>query len=143
MVTTIDLYRELEAVTPDSLRDLLHDYFQVNTFWEIRLRGATATPGADGTFTVTLDLDARKEVLDSAGTSTEVPFDDLVEVGLFAQGGGSLPGAPVSLEKRRIRAGRQTLTLTAPVRPARAGVDPRVLLLDMNPDNNLADVGVK
>ena len=31
LLTTLDLYRELQAVTPDSLQYLLHDLFEANT----------------------------------------------------------------------------------------------------------------
>ncbi|HYW09224.1 MAG TPA: hypothetical protein VE913_19855, partial [Longimicrobium sp.] len=40
--TTLDLYRELQAVTPDSLRPLLHDMFAANTFWELKTERTTA-----------------------------------------------------------------------------------------------------
>ena len=42
LATTLDLYRELQAVTPDSLQSLLHDLFEVNTFWELETERATA-----------------------------------------------------------------------------------------------------
>ncbi len=34
--TTLDLYRELKAVTPHVHQTLLHDLFEANTFWELR-----------------------------------------------------------------------------------------------------------
>ncbi len=42
LATTLDLYRELQAVTPDSLQPLLHDLFEVNTFWELETERASA-----------------------------------------------------------------------------------------------------
>ena len=48
LATTRDLYRELRAVTPDSLKYLLHDLFEVNTFWELEAEQVTAEPGDDG-----------------------------------------------------------------------------------------------
>ena len=45
LATTLDLYRELQAVTPDSLKYLLHDLFEVNTFWELETRAGHG--GAD------------------------------------------------------------------------------------------------
>src|SRR4029079_7583767 len=29
----LDMYKELQAVTPDSLKPLLHDLFELNAFW--------------------------------------------------------------------------------------------------------------
>ncbi len=42
LATTLDMYRELQAVTPDSLKPLLHDLFEVNTFWTFDTKQATA-----------------------------------------------------------------------------------------------------
>ena len=62
LATTLDLYRELQAVTPDSLQYLLHDLFEVNTFWELETERVTAEQTAAGTWQVTLDVRARKVV---------------------------------------------------------------------------------
>jgi hypothetical protein len=43
---------------------------------------------------VTLDVRARKVLVDEAGVETEVPMDDLVEVGVSAAAGDGGPGAP-------------------------------------------------
>ena len=40
--TTLDLYRELKAVTPDAFHSLLHDLFEANTYWELEVEQATA-----------------------------------------------------------------------------------------------------
>jgi ABC-2 type transport system permease protein len=40
--TTLDFYRELQSVTPDSLHYLVHDLFAANTFWELETERATA-----------------------------------------------------------------------------------------------------
>jgi ABC-2 type transport system permease protein len=139
--TTLDLYRELRAVTPDSLRPLLHDLFAANTFWELQAERATAAPAADGTWRVTLDVRARKVTVDTAGVETVVRMDDLVEVGVYAAGKDGEPGAPLYRRMHRVRAGAQRITVTVRGEPARAGVDPRSLLIDMEPDDNVVEVG--
>src|SRR5690606_38066540 len=48
LATTLDLYRELQAVTPDSLRPLLHDLFEVNALWTFDTRQARAVPTEAG-----------------------------------------------------------------------------------------------
>ena len=74
--TTLDLYRELQAVTPDSYRTLLHDLFEANTFWELKTERATAEQTEAGAWQVTLDVRARKVVVDTAGIETVLPMDD-------------------------------------------------------------------
>jgi ABC-2 type transport system permease protein len=121
--TSRDLYRELQAVTPESLQYLLHDLFEKNTFWEIEAQRAAARQTADGAWQVTLDVQARKVVVDEAGVSTDVPMDDWIEIGIYGD------GAPY-LQRHRVRSGKQTITVTVPHKPSRAGIDPRHLLSD-------------
>jgi ABC-2 type transport system permease protein len=144
--TTLDLYRELQAVTPDSLRYLLHDLFEVNTYWSFRTERVTAAPTADGAWRVTLDVRARKVVFDSTGVETEVPMDEWVPVGVFAPaepGAGEL-SAPLHLRKHRVRSGAQTITVTVPRRPSLAGIDPHHLLdwEEGEDDDNVEPVAV-
>jgi ABC-type transport system involved in multi-copper enzyme maturation permease subunit len=127
--TTLDLYRELQAVTPDSFQYLLHDLFQVNTFWELQVEQVTAEQNETGAWQVTLEVLARKVVVDEAGVETEVPMDELIEIGVFAdpEEGGEL-SEPLYLEMHRVSSGRQTITVTVPREPDLAGIDPYHLL---------------
>ncbi len=145
LATTLDLYRELKAVTPDSVQPLLHDLFEVNTFWQFRTERVTAKQLPSGAWQVTLDVKARKTVIDEAGVETELPMDEPVEIGIFAraeEGRGEL-SAPLHLEQHRIRSGQQTITVTVPRQPVLAGIDPRHLLdWEENEDDDNVD-GVK
>jgi hypothetical protein len=140
--TTLDLYRELQAVTPDSLRYLLHDLFEVNTFWELETERVTAEQTGAGAWQVTLDVRARKAVYDSAGVETEVPMDEGVEIGIFAaaEPGESL-GEPLYVQKHRIRSGEQTIAVTVPRKPAHGGIDP-YNLLDWEEGDNIEPVTI-
>jgi ABC-type transport system involved in multi-copper enzyme maturation permease subunit len=140
--TSLDLYRELQAVTPDSLRPLLADLFEANTFWELEAKQATAQPVGGGAWRVTLEVEARKVVVDTAGVETERPMDDLVEIGVYAAAGeDGKPGAPLYRRMHRVRSGVQRITVTVPREPARAGIDPRALLLAGEADDNVVAVG--
>ena len=124
LATTLDLYRELQEVTSDSLRYLLHDLFEVNTYWQLETERATAVQTEDG-WQVTLDVRARKMVFDSAGVETEVPMDEWVEIGVFAAGNPGDPlNEPLYVRRHRIRSGAQTITVTVPRMPVLAGIDP-------------------
>jgi hypothetical protein len=139
--TSLDLYRELQAVTPDSLQYLVADLIERNTFWELRASAASATQTAGGAWDVTVDVVARKVTVDTAGVEAERPMDELIEIGVYATAGGDgSPGRPLHLAMHRIRSGPQTITVTVPERPARAGIDPRHLLIDVQPANNVVDV---
>ncbi len=76
-------------------------------------------------------MQARKVVVDEAGVETEVPMDDWIEVGVLDEG-------EPHLQRHRIRSGKQTIAVTVPQKPARAGIDPRHLLSDLGEmDNNI------
>ncbi len=139
--TSLDLYRELQAVTPDTHQYLLHDLFEANTFWELETKQAAAEQTEAGTWQVTLDVRARKMVVDEAGVETPVPMDDWVEVRVFApaEKGDGL-GEPLYVHMHRIGSGKQTITVTVPRKPAYAGIDPRYLLIDLKTDDNVEKV---
>ncbi|MFD3003595.1 hypothetical protein ACFS7Z_24775 [Pontibacter toksunensis] len=142
--TTLDFYRELQAVTPDSLHYLVHDLFAANTFWELETEQATAEQMEDGTWKVTLEVQARKLTVDSIGIETNIPMYDWVEVGIFAPWQkGEQSGKPLYLQKHRIRGDKQTITVTVPGKPARAGIDPYYLLIDLNLYNNTKKVNME
>nr|WP_240979178.1 M1 family aminopeptidase [Longimicrobium terrae] len=136
--TSRDLYAELRAVTPDSLRPLLRDLFEEITLWDVRAQAVRVQPAGAAGYRVTLDVVARKVRADSIGTETEIPMDDVVEIGVFA--GEGEPGTPLYLRPHRIRSGRQTITVMVPRAPARAGIDPYGRLIQRERNDNLVGV---
>lgn len=144
LATSLDLYRELQAVTPDSLRYLLHDLFEANTFWELKTERAAARQTAAGAWQVTLRIKARKVTVDPAGKETEVPMDEWIPVGVFAPSGRRGPefGETLYLRNHRIRSGTQTITVTVPKKPSDAGIDPYLLLIDLERFDNVEEVEI-
>jgi hypothetical protein len=137
--TSMDLYRELQTVTPDQFQYLLQDLFERNTFWDLKTERATARQTAAGNWQVTLQVQARKVTVDEAGIEKELPLDDLVPIGVFA---ARMPGEvfrkPLYLQQHRIRSGAQTIVLTLlSGEPVEAGIDPDYLL--PNSDGEIAD----
>ena len=140
LATTLDLYRELQAVTPDSLKPLLADLFERNTTWTFDTKQAKAQQAAPGTWQVTLDVDAHKIVADSAGVESEMPVNQWVEIGLFSPAKpGERLGKPLYVQKHFIRAGRQTIRVTLTQKPARGGIDP-YNLLDWAEGDNIEEI---
>jgi ABC-2 type transport system permease protein len=142
LATTLDMYRELQAVTPDSLTPLLHDLFEVNTFWTFDTKQATAVETTSG-WQVTFEVEAHKIDADSAGKETERPMAEWVEIGIFAPAApGEMLGKPLYVQKHRVRSGAQTITVTVPERPARGGIDP-YNLLDWEEGDNIEPIETK
>jgi ABC-2 type transport system permease protein len=126
LATTLDLYRELKIVTPDSLQYLLHDLFEVNTYWQLKTQRVEAERNQDGRWQVSLEVNARKVVIDSAGVEREIPMNDWIDVGVF--GTGSALSEQLYLRKHRIRSGKQTIKVIVSEKPDHAGIDPYNLI---------------
>ena len=143
LATTLDMYRGLQAVTPDSLKPLLRDFFETNAFWSFDTKKASAVKTETGAWQVTFELEARKVVVDSAGLEKEVAMNEWVELGVFAAAEpGEMLGKLLYLEKHRLESGKQTITITVPQKPARGGIDP-YNLLDWDEGDNIEPIEVK
>lgn len=136
-VTTLDLYRELNAVTPDSTKGLLHDLFEINAYWQLDTERATTSRNTDGTWQVTLDIRVRKMAYDSAGVESELPMNDLLEIGAFGseKSGDDQLSVPLHVERRRLSTGKHTITFRVASEPTYAGVDPYHWMIDGPRDN--------
>jgi hypothetical protein len=138
--TSLDLIAELRAVTPDSMKSLITDLFETVTLWEVKADRATVERTRDGRYQITLDVEARKLRADSVGRETEIPMNDLVEIGVFGAASDGTLGAPLHLERRRIRSGRQTIRITVSQEPRRAGIDPYDKLIDRQRGDNVREL---
>ena len=130
----------MRAAAPDSLHGLLADLFETITLWDVRAEQAFVEPTGTGEYLVTLTVGAKKVRADSIGRDTEVPMDEGVEIGVFAPGDGDELGEPLYLDRHRIRRGEQTIRITVPREPARAGIDPYRKLMDRQRDDNVVEV---
>ncbi len=141
--TSLDLYAELKAVTPDSLRGLLSDLFERVTLWDVRTDSARIEPLADGTWRVTLDITASKTYDDTTGKPVEWPMDEVIEIGAFSGKPSdevNALGEPIYLRQHRIRSGPQRITFVVDRAPGRAGIDPYWKLIQRRRTDNVIAV---
>jgi hypothetical protein len=140
--TSLDLYAELRAVTPDSLQPMLADLFETVTLWDVETESATVERAPGGDYVVTLEVVGRKVRADEQGAETETPMDDWVQIGVFEEGAHDDETTQLYLVRHRIHSGRQTIRVTVPREPVRAGVDPYRRLLERDREDNVVDVQV-
>jgi hypothetical protein len=134
----------LEAVTPDSLRYALHDFFRTITLWDFETKSAETERLDDGRYRVRLTVSSKKFRADSVGNQEEIALGDLVDVGVFgAREAGNAFGAPLYLAKHWITAADTTFELVVDRAPARAGIDPYNKLIDRDPKNNVRSVSIR
>jgi ABC-type transport system involved in multi-copper enzyme maturation permease subunit len=137
--TTLDLYEELQTVTPDSLHYLLHDLFKENMYWRLKTKKLTAEQTKAGNWQVTIKVQAHKVVVDKMGYEKEVPMNDWLEVGLYEKGKGL--NEPLYLGMHRIRSGEQTIKVIVPRKPERGVIDPNYQMIDLRLDDNSMQLG--
>jgi ABC-2 type transport system permease protein len=137
LATTLDLYAELKAVTPDSLQYLLHDLFEVNTYWELAVENVDAKQSHDGNWQITIDLKSRKVAHDSAGVQCIIPLNDWIEIGAYRDT-NDRKHETLYEKKHYIHSERETILITLPHKPDRVYVDPNRLLIDLDFEDNVS-----
>jgi hypothetical protein len=123
-----------EAVPPE-FDYLIEDMFETITLYANKAESATFTQGDDGTYLVTLKVEARKLRADGQGVETEIEIDDWLDIGVFGEDDNVL-----FMEKRRITEPRMSFELVVAERPLRAGIDPYNKLIDRNAGDNVQKV---
>lgn len=138
-----DLYKQLQAVTPDSLDYLLHDLFATNTFWELKTESVIASEISPGKWKVKLDVKARKFTVDKKGVETDVPMNDWIQIAVYDELANTKRDKNLYLKQHRIRSGMQRLEIEVTGKPALAGIDPNSLLMDLKKYDNLSEVQLR
>lgn len=131
-VTTHDLINELHRVTPDSLQYLVTDLFEQIIIYENKTTAATYEIQPDGKFSVHLDIDVKKFNADGKGNETSVALNDFMDIGVFGKNGKEL-----YLSKHRIVQPQMQFNIVVDEIPEMAGVDPFVILIDRNGEDNV------
>ena len=138
--TSLDFLRHLEPVVPDSFQYLITDWFKEITLYDNRLKEATYEELPNGKFEITLKIESVKLKADSLGTETKVPMNDWVDIGLFADSDEK----DLMYQKRvKLDQPKMTFTIVVDSLPAKAGVDPRHILIDRVYSDNIKNVSEK
>jgi len=140
--TTLDLLPELRAVTPDSLQYLITDMFERIVFYENKTEKAEYTALSDNEFEVTIAYEAQKFEADTIGNETDIPLNDLIEIGVFGKDEAG-EDKLLYLQKHRLNAKEGEVTIVVEGQPYKAGIDPLYKLIDRNLDDNVKSVSQK
>ena len=103
---------------------------------------ATFTRTDDGRHAVNLVYHSRKMRADGQGVETEIDHNDWIEIGVFGEEriDGATTETILHLEKHRLSAGKSEIELIVDEVPIRAGIDPRNLLIDRVPGDNIRTI---
>ncbi|MFY7893114.1 MAG: M1 family aminopeptidase [Pirellula sp.] len=135
------LVDRLRQQTPEQLRYLITDLFEQITLFENKTLEATAQKQADGKYLVKITVECAKKKADEKGQETDAPMDDYLEIGAYAKPeSGKRYGKLLYKERVQLTAGKHDLEFVVDELPHQAGVDPRNLLIDTVPADNLKKV---
>ena len=137
--TTKDVINYFRAVTPDSLQFLVTDLFEKIVLFENKTVAAFYQELVDGQFEVSLEIQAQKWESDKNGISTEVDFEQWIDIGIYASNTNGKDSL-IYQRKHKIITGSNKLRIRVPNRPSRAGIDPINKLIDRDPMDNVRSV---
>ncbi|MDO9066955.1 MAG: M1 family aminopeptidase, partial [Deltaproteobacteria bacterium] len=133
--TSRDLVNEFRTVTPDSLQYLISDLFQTITIYENKAVSAESRKTGDGRYSVTLTIESNKFRADSIGNQTGTPVNDYIYLGVLGEKDEEL-----YLRKHKITTSPATIQITVDGKPAKAGIDPYLILIDRDREDNMVKV---
>jgi hypothetical protein len=133
--TSLDVVNAFKAVIPDSLQYFITDLFETITLWENEAKSASYAELDDGKYKITLEVSTHKFRADSIGNQTEIPIDDYIDIGVLGEDGEEL-----YLKKHKLIHNQSDIEIIVDKKPVRAGIDPYVILIDRERDNNLVEV---
>ena len=139
-----DLVAALRAQAAPQDQGLITDLFEKITLVDLRARDAHVVKRSDGRFDVTFTVEAHKFYAAGKGKETEAPLDEPIDIGLFTAepGQGKFDARDViSMARRDVRSGTQTVTVTVDRAPVYVGVDPYNKWIDRDSDDNITKVG--
>lgn len=136
--TSYALVDRLKAQTPAELQYLIKDLFEDITIFANRTIDAKATKHTDGKYLVQIEVECSKFKADEKGTETESEMNDWIEIGAFAKPeSGKRYGKLLHRERIQLTSGKHKLEFLVEEEPYQAGIDPRNLMIDRMPDDNL------
>ncbi|MEP7263480.1 MAG: M1 family aminopeptidase [Bacteroidota bacterium] len=129
-----DFLRYIRKETPDSLQGAVTDLFENITLFNNKTTTAEVKQSGNK-YIVNLTLDCAKIYSDSIGREKNAVLNDWVDVGVYAKdksGEDSL----IYLEKKYFNKATQNFTLSVPIKPSKAGIDPLHKLIDRDANDN-------
>jgi hypothetical protein len=138
--TSLEWYRAVKKVTPDSLDYLLEDDIKYITLYDNKMIEAKAKMNADSSWTVTMKMTAEKEHADSLGKGTSIPMNDWMDIAVerwpsFGKD-KELNDVPLVQQRVLLHTGENMFTFRVAHKPSAVTIDPDHLFFDRHPDDN-------
>jgi ABC-2 type transport system permease protein len=134
--TSLAALDAFKSVTPDSLQYLISDLFENITLFSNRIVDAEYEE-KDGQYLVSFSTMSEKFRSDSLGKSTDLPINDYLDIGIFAQPEkGEDLGKPILYQRVKVTRAENDYQFTVSEKPSSVGIDPYHYLVDRITDDN-------
>ncbi len=156
--TSMELVDSIREVTPDSLQYVIKDMFETISLYEKRVVDYKTTKLENGTYQKDIEFNVSKyrsgakgnkiytddsiESItyqnDSGGQMSSFPLADYIDIGDFEEEeiDGEKKVVELYLQKHKMTAIHNTVTIIVNQKPTEVGVDPYSKLIDTDFDNN-------
>jgi len=149
--TTLELVSQLKETLGSDYHQLIKDYFDKITFWELKIEDDVDVTANGSKYDVSLPISVNKKYAarkDGKETSVaDIPGADLnewVEVAFYTEDPKETLGENPFLSKvMKITEAEMTLEFTLDKRPTHILLDPKRLLIERNLTDNVKDVTQK
>ncbi len=140
--TAMAALRAFEEVSPDSLQYLMADLFENITLFSNRMLSAQYSEQEDGKFRVVLKTHSEKFRADSLGKENPMALNDYIDLGIFGEPAkGEELGEPLWYQRVKMEQAEGEFVVVLDSKPAVAGIDPYLYLVDRIPSDNIRRVG--
>ena len=139
---SIEFLSYIRDAVPEPYQYLIEDMFETITLYDNRMENATATRMDDGRYKLVLAYQSHKLRADGKGAETEIDHVDWIEIGVYGEKEIDDRTGETTLyrKKPRLASGTGDIEIIVDERPGRAGIDPRNILIDRYPDDNVKKV---
>lgn len=134
-INSLDVISAFKKNTPDSLQYIITDLFETITLHDNQVLSADYKVLDGGKYQVSLQVSSHKFRADSDGKQTEIPVKDYIYIGVLGQDDEEL-----HLKKYKFTSNIQKFDITVDQKPVQAGIDPYLILIDRNRDDNMMKV---
>ena len=141
--TSRDLIKHLRAQAAPEQQDLITDLFENITMYDLKVTGSRKTQLAGGKWNVAIDVEAHKRYADAKGAEKDAPLDGSFDIGVFTAEPGKKEfneASVLSLQRQRVRTGKQTFSVVVDKEPSYVGFDPYNKYVDRDSEDNVMKV---
>ncbi len=111
--------------------------------YDLKVTGSRKSQLADGKWNVAIDVEGHNRYADAKGAETDAPLDGSFDIGVFTAEPGKKEfsaGSVLSLQRQRVRTGKQTFNVVVDKEPSYVGFDPYNKYVDRDSEDNVMKV---